>query len=96
VSPDQQLERAGKAEKLLNDPMLIEAFDLVRTTILKNIENAPIRDREGLHECRLMLELLRGVRANLEQAVRDGKVVVAALEEKRRLAPAEFSQAYRR
>lgn len=96
MTPEQQLERAGKAERLLQDPMLIEAFDLVRTQILNNMENGPIRDREGLHECQLMLKLLRGVRANLEQAVRDGKVIVASLEEKRRLAPAEYSQAYRR
>lgn len=96
MTPEQALERAGRAEKLVNDPMLIEAFELVRTQILKNIEDAPVRDRDGVHEMQLMLKLLRGVRANLEQAVRDGKVVLATLEQKRRLAPVEFSQAYRR
>jgi len=96
VTPEQQLERAGKAERLLQDPMLTEAFTLLREQILSNMENGPIRDREGLHECQLMLKLLRGVRANLEQAVRDGKVIVASLEEKRRLTPVEFSAGYRR
>lgn len=96
MTPEQVLERAGRAEKLITDPMMIEAFELVRTQILTNIENAPVRDRDGVHEMQLMLKLLRGVRVNLEQAVRDGKVVIATLEQKRRLAPAEFSQAYRR
>lgn len=96
MTPELSLERAGKAEKLLNDSMLMEAFEMVRAQILTNIENAPIRDRDGVHEMQLMLKLLRGVRVNLEQAVRDGKVVIATLEQKRRLAPAEFSAGYRR
>lgn len=96
MTPEQSLERAGKAEKLLNDSMLMEAFELVRTQILTNIENAPVRDRDGVHEMQLMLKLLRGVRVNLEQAVRDGKVVIATLEQKRRLSPTEYSAGYRR
>lgn len=96
MTPEQTLERAGRAEKLLADPLLIETFEMMRAQILTNIENAPVRDHEAVHEMHLMLKLLRGVRVNLEQAVRDGKVVIATLEQKRRLTPVEFSAGYRR
>jgi hypothetical protein len=95
MTPEQALERGARAEKLLADPMFAEALDTVREQILKNIEAAPIRDHEGVHELRLMLKLLRGVRGHIEQAVRDGKVIVHRLEEKRRISPAEFSAGFR-
>lgn len=95
MTNEEKLERANRAEKLLNDPLLIEAFDSVRNAIIQNIENAPIRDRDGVHECLLMLKLLPGVRSYLKQALSDGKVILAALEEKRRISPAEFSAAHR-
>ena len=107
MTPEQQIERASRAEKLVNDPLLIEAFDVLRTKILANIEEAPIRDKAGVHECRLMLKVLSSVKGHLEQAVRDGKVVLHRLEErkrfekaledeKRRQSPAAFAASYRR
>ena len=95
MTPEEKLERANRAEKLLNDPLLIEAFDSVRNSIIKTIESAPIRDHEGVHECLLMLKLLPGVRSYLKQALNDGKVVIAALEQRRQLTPAEFTANYR-
>jgi len=95
VTPEETLERANRAEKLVNDPMLDEAFELVRASLLESIENAPIRDVEGVHELRLMLKLLRSARGHLDQAVRDGKVIVHRLEEKRRMTPIDYSAKYR-
>lgn len=96
MTPEQRLERANHAEKLLKDPLLVEAFEAARTKYLETFENAPVRDHEGVHEIHLMLKLLRDVKSHIEQAVRDGKVIVATLEEKRRLAPSEFSASFRR
>jgi hypothetical protein len=95
MTPEVILERANKAEKLLNDPLLTEAFEMVRQRLLDTIESAPIRDVDAMRESQLMLKLLRGVRANLEQAMKDGKVIIQRLEEKRRLTPVEFSTIYR-
>jgi hypothetical protein len=72
------LDRGQKAERLVKDPMLAEAFELVRQAIHDQWENAPIRDHDGAHELKLMLKLLGDVRANLEHAIADGKI--AALE----------------
>lgn len=95
MTTEETLERANRAEKLVNDPMLSEAFETVRVTLLENIEAAPIRDSEGVHELRLMLKLLRSTRAYLEKAVRDGKIVVQRIEEARRMTPIDYSTQYR-
>lgn len=85
-------ERGQKADKLLNDPMLADAFVSVKGAILEAWEATPIRDRDGAHELKLMLKLLGDVRANLERAITDGKIAAAELErqERRELSPAQF------
>jgi hypothetical protein len=81
------MDRAAKAQRLLEDPTLTAGFEAVRQAIYAKIEDTPIRDTEGLTQLRIMLKLLRDVRANLETAVRDGKLAAVKLEqEKRRFA----------
>jgi hypothetical protein len=75
MSDQDILDRAHKAQKLIDDPLLSEAFSAVRAAIYEGIEQTPIRDRDGLHEWRLMLKLLKDVKANLDEAVRSGQVV---------------------
>lgn len=75
MSDELRLERAAKAEQLLKNPLIEEAFALVHSGIVQKWEQTPIRDREGAHELKLMLKLLGDVRAALTQAVNDGKVV---------------------
>ena len=69
------LNRAVKAQALLEDTELQAAFEAVRESLLKRIEECPIRDREGVHELKLQLKLLNDVRANLQAVVNTGKVI---------------------
>lgn len=78
-----EIERALRAQKIVNDPLFDEAFQMVKTAILEKIEAAPLRDTEGAEKLRIMLKLLRDVRAVFEQAVNDGKVAEHRLETKR-------------
>lgn len=97
MSLAEDVTRGARAEKLLQDPMLSEAFSLVREAIISKWERTPMRDLEGAHELKLMLKLLGDVRANLEQAVSDGKLAAEELKQqaRRELSPAEFKAAYR-
>lgn len=79
MSKEQDLAKASKAEQLLNDDTLNEAFDSVRQAIFSKIEQTPLRDDDGLKQLRMMLKLLRDVRANLERAIRDGKLAAEEL-----------------
>ena len=82
----ERIDRATKAHKLLNDPLLIEAFNNTRQAIFEKIEATPIRDTEGLTQLRLCLKLLTDVRANLTAVLNDGKVAEFRVEEKKRLS----------
>lgn len=80
----QKIDRAVKVDKLLNDPLLSEAFDNVRQAIFDTIERTPVRDIEGLTSLRLSLKLLQDVRANLRQVLNDGKVAEFRIEQQKR------------
>ena len=80
----KQIDRAGKAERLLNDELLIEAFTLVEAHIMNMFKSAPLRDEEGIVKVKYMLHLLGLVKGALEQAVKAGELATHALEEKRR------------
>ena len=77
------IERAVKAEKILNDPVYAEAFDKVRTAILDKFEASPVRDHEGREHLFKMLKALNDAKGVLEQAMRDGKVALHLKEQKR-------------
>lgn len=84
-------DRGAKADALLKNDMFNEGFALVRSAILERLEHWPLTDSGGAEQLRMMLKLLRDVRANFEQAVKDGKVAAFRLDEERRnLSPAEF------
>jgi hypothetical protein len=68
------------AQRLLSDPTLVKAFDDVEAAILQRWKAAPVRDRDAQHELKLMFKLLGDVRANLEQAVSDGKMAAHELK----------------
>ena len=89
------MHRAAKAHALLNDPELSAAFAAVRENIHKLIEEAPIRDREGVHELKLMLKLLSDVRANLQSVVNTGKVIESRISRLER-AQRGIQNAFRR
>lgn len=80
MSLEEDLSRGSRAEQLLKDPDLTQAFTAVHQAIHDKIDQTPIRDTEGLTQLRLMLKLLADVRANLEQAVRGGKLAAADLK----------------
>lgn len=75
-SEPEILDRAGKANRILNDALYAEAWQTVRDEILRKWETSPVRDNDGREYLYLMLKALNDARGYLEQAARDGKVVV--------------------
>jgi hypothetical protein len=80
------IDRAQKAERILNDPTYQESFELVRQALLAKFEAAPLTDAEGIQMIRLCMKLLKDVKANLDTAVQDGKLAAFEIEEKKRVA----------
>lgn len=75
MNEELRLARASRAKQLLDDPLLTESFEMVKAGIIERWAAAPLRDRDGAHELKLMLKILIDVRAALSQAINDGKVV---------------------
>ena len=88
-----EVERADRARRLLEDETLIAARAEVERVIHEAWAKAPLRDREGMHELRLMLQALGNVWKLLERAVTDGKLAAIELKELNGdapVSPAEF------
>ena len=77
-------ERAEKAKRLLEDPVLQESFELVRSKIFGMFETASLRDEQAVLRAKDLLHALNLVRRALEQAVSEGKLEDRILEEERR------------
>lgn len=95
-SLQEQLDRGIKAERLLADPLLQEAFKSVSDAIHQTWEDAPLRDTQAAHELKLMLKLLGDVKSVFERSVEDGKLAAIELKELNRrvlspLSPAQWS-----
>lgn len=88
----KQIERGNHAKRLIDDPLLQEAFATVRQAIHDQWENSPLRDVEGQVALRAMLNHLRDVHAVLEVAYADGKAAVEELNRINRkvVSPKEF------
>lgn len=80
MSLDEELRLGVEAQRLLDDPTLTKAFVDVETAIHHRWASSPVRDKDGQYELRLMLKLLGDLRANLEQAVADGKMAANELK----------------
>lgn len=81
-----KIQRAEKAQRILEDELFKESFESVRLALLQKFESAPVGDADGIMKVRLCLKLLNDVRANLETVIRDGKVEEFNIQEKKRLS----------
>ena len=85
LKEEATISRAHQAERILKDPLFTEAWDKVKAALLAKFEQSPVRDTEGREHLLKMLKALNDAQGVLEQAMRDGKVVLHLQEEKRRL-----------
>lgn len=80
-----EMGRGARAEALLNDEIIKDAFDTVEKAIVDKWRDSPVGDREGQHELRLMLKAFLDVKKNIEEHVRTGKLATAQFNEENRL-----------
>ena len=81
----QELDRASRAQALLNDELLREAIDTLRARISDDLFSSPVRDSEGRERLWLMHRLLASVEGHLKTLVETGKMANLQLERKRSL-----------
>lgn len=75
----QQADRGARAQRLLEDPIFKESFGEVERVMLEGLINAPIRDTEGVHELKLMIQCLRKVQLHITKMAQTGRMADADL-----------------
>ena len=78
-------ERGARAERLLNDDMLQEAFLKVEDGIVQKWKESPIRDVEGQTTLRLLHKCLNDVRGYIKEVAETGKLANVQLDHERSL-----------
>jgi hypothetical protein len=77
-----QIARGAKAQKLLEDPLLRESFEIAEKAILDMFKRAA--EDQQIVRSKQLLTALTLVKRLLEQALTDGKIAERTLEEQKR------------
>ncbi len=80
-SKQEVIARGVRCKRLLEDEDLKQAFQDVRNAIHERFEEVPVDDGEALVKLKQRLHILDSVKANLNEALRNGKIEAKALEE---------------
>jgi ribosomal protein S15P/S13E len=81
-----EVQRGNDAMRILEEPLLVEAFNVIKQRYMDEWEKSPARDIEGREKLWLMLKQLENVRNHLKTAMETGKLASKYLEQKRTLA----------
>ncbi len=68
-----KIQRGEQTERLLNDPIMTDAFDAAREDCHKALEVLPMEDTNGIRNTMAVLKGLRLVEKKLERFVKEGK-----------------------
>ena len=83
MTPEQELSRAGAAERILSDPLVIEAFTDIEKDVIDRLAICDVRDSLHREKLCLMLTSLRLFRSVFEGHIETGKMAAMTLEQKR-------------
>jgi len=79
MTPEEESRRGDEAARLLQHPLLIEAFELIEQEYTEQWKNSPARDEDGRQSIWLALKNLHKVKGHLEYTMETGKVAKASL-----------------
>ena len=79
-----KIAKANKAQALLNDETLQEAFAAVKQGILDKWSSLPVAAQEEQYQLKVSLSLLGNVEAALRSFVEDGKLEEFRIEQEKR------------
>lgn len=82
MSPEQEAQRGQDAKRLLEEPLLKEAFETIEQELIEQWKQAPARDVEGREKLWLMLHLLNKVHGHLESVMASGQLAQATLAQR--------------
>lgn len=82
MTPQEQLNRAEHAKRLLEDPILSEALDIIEKEVIAQWEAVPVRDSEGREELWKFYKTAKKFRGILHGLIDSGKLSERAFQSK--------------
>ena len=82
MTPQEQLNRAEHAKRLLEDPILSEALDIIEKEVIAQWEAVPVRDTEGREELWKLYKTSKKFRGILHGLIDSGKLSARAFQDK--------------
>lgn len=91
---EAEIVRGVKAQQLLAEPLLVEAFEVLKREILEKWQSSPARDEAGREKLFLMLKATERVERHLTSVVETGRIADATLRQKLARATGRDSTAF--
>jgi hypothetical protein len=85
MTPAEILTRAEHAKRILEDPLVVEAFATIERDVMEAFFACPVRDAEGMRILQTDLRLARQFKGILQGAIERGKLTANDLREKETL-----------
>lgn len=82
---NEELRRGEQARQLIENELYQDAITNVKQAIIDKWQQAPLRDREGHHELKLMLKLMGDLTGYIQTTMETGKMAQIQLESERRM-----------
>ncbi len=79
---EDEINRGQKAAQILAEPLVKEAFDVLKQECYDQWAKSPARDAEGREKLWLMLKSAERVEAHLRSLLETGKLAEATLRQK--------------
>ncbi len=82
MTPQQELERADRAKRLLDDPLYQETFTVIREHLVRKMVDT--RAEAERNQYWLQIDLLDRLRSTLSWYIEGGKVAIARIDFERK------------
>lgn len=86
MTPEEELQRAVRAEQILGDDLFKEAVNAVEEALLNGIKLSPIKDAELREKLCQQYIQLQAVVGQLRGYMENGKLAEATINQKRSMA----------
>lgn len=74
MTQDEEIRRGMEADRLMNEPMLKEAFDLVEQSIIEALRRCEVRKEDEMKTLTLSLQLVGRIKGHFKTAMETGKL----------------------
>ena len=71
---DQEIRRADEAQRLMDAPLLKEAFEKIEEGLIDAMKRVPMGDQKTQHELILSLQLFGRIKGHLAEVMETGKL----------------------